>query len=319
MGTGTVRGAELWFGLLGPLEVRRGADPMRLGGERQRALLALLLLHPNRLVLTETIVEQLFGGQPSEATLNALWAAVSRLRKQLRQADGETPIARRPGGYLITVAPDQLDLTVFERLVDHGCSQRRAGDGVSAAATLREALELWRGAPFADLTGIEFAEPEIRRLHDLRRRAVAERIDADLSLGRDGSLVGEIEDLIDDDPLSERFRGQLMLALYRAGRQSDALEVYRQTHTLLRDELGLEPGPQLRALQELILRQTRRSSQPGRYGTLTRSRRCSRPRRCSARSRAWRRLSARTRTSSQAGRRSSQTSCHARRRRRWSA
>jgi WD40 repeat protein/DNA-binding SARP family transcriptional activator len=255
VGTETLRGAELWFGLLGPLEVRRGPDSVRLAGERQRALLALLLMTPNQLVLTDVIVEQLFGGQPGEPTLNALWAAVSRLRKQLR-LDGEAaPITRLPGGYLLAVAPEQLDVTRFERLVEDGCAKRRDGDSVRAAATLREALELWRGDPFADLTGVEFAEAEIRRLRGLRDRAVTERIDADLALGRDGSLVGEIQELIGRDPLSERSRGQLMLALYRAGRQSDALEVYRETHALLGLELGLEPGPPLRSLQAMILRQ----------------------------------------------------------------
>ena len=148
-------------------------------------------------------------------------------------------------------------MTRFERLLTQGRSALAEGDAVSAAATLREALALWRGPALADLAPLEFAQAEIRRLEELRLGAVMERIEADLALGRAAEVIPELEALVEANPLQERLRGQLMLALYRSGRQADALEVYRQTRELLNDELGLEPSKALQELERSILRQER--------------------------------------------------------------
>ena len=249
------RGLE--FRILGSLEVWRDGEPVRLGGERQRALLALLLVRANELVSTDQLVEELFGGERSAAAVNAARVAVSRLRRLFENGedDGVGVLTTRPGGYVLQISPEQLDAAVFERLLTEGRQLLASGNPTSASARLREALSLWRGPPFADVALLEFLQSEIRRLEELRLVALMERIDADLAVGAAGELIGELESLVAANPLQERPRGQLMLALYRAGRQADALEVYRQTSELLRDELGLEPGPALKALQADILAQ----------------------------------------------------------------
>src|SRR5262245_1701925 len=241
---------RLEFRLLGPLELWRDGSQVKLGGERQRALLGLLLLHANEVVPTDVLVDELFGSEPSGGSLNAVQAGISRLRRVLA-ADGnggDTVLTTELRGYVLRVAPDQLDVSRFEALVADGRRSAEAGDPTTASARLREALALWRGPALADLQGLGFAAAEIRRLEELRLAALMDRVDADLSAGGGGELVPELEGLVATNPLLERARGQLMLALYRAGRQADALEVYRSTRELLRDELGLEPS---RALQEL--------------------------------------------------------------------
>ena len=235
---------ELRFRLLGPLAVLTGGESLHLGGERQRGLLALLLLHANELVTTEHLVEQLFGAGASDSSVRAVRVAVSRLRRLL---DDET-LVTRPGGYVVYADPSQLDVAEFEALVMEGRSALEDGDPTSAATTFRSALALFRGPPLADLALLDFVQPEIRRLEELRLSALMDRINADLALGRGAELVPELEGLVQSNPFQERLRGQLMLALYRSGRQSDALEVYRCTRELLADELGLEPS---RALQQL--------------------------------------------------------------------
>jgi DNA-binding SARP family transcriptional activator/DNA-binding beta-propeller fold protein YncE len=250
--------ATLEFRLLGPLEVWREGRPLRLSGERQRALLALLLLHANEVVPRERLIEELFGGE-SSTSANALQVGVSRLRGQLangRSSNGQGGVVvTRPPGYVLRIDPEQLDVTRFERLLTHGRRALAEGDAVSAAASLREALALWRGPPLADLALLDFAQAEIRRLEELRLGAVMERIEADLALGRAAEVIPELEGLVHANPLQERLRGQLMLGLYRSGRQADALEVYRQTREMLRDELGLEPSKALQELERSILRQ----------------------------------------------------------------
>jgi DNA-binding SARP family transcriptional activator/WD40 repeat protein len=247
-------GQAVEFRLLGPLEVWRDGRPVQLGGERQRALLAVLLLHANQLVTNERLIDHLFGGDTSDGTTNALRVAVSRLRKVLDDGREGAILLTRPGGYLLGVSESQLDITLFERLFKEGQQARAAGDAVDAAVKLRQALELFRGPILADLSQLEFVQPEIRRLEDLQLAALMERLDADLALGRAEELVPELEYLVAAHPLLERLRGQLMLALYRSGRQADALEAYRQTRELLRDELGLEPGRALQRLEGSILR-----------------------------------------------------------------
>jgi predicted ATPase/DNA-binding SARP family transcriptional activator len=245
-----VRG-RLAFGVLGPLELRRDGEPVALGGERQRALLAVLLVRANELVRVEELVDQLFGEQRSEAAIGALRVAVSRLRRLL----GDDVLLTRAGGYVLQVGPEQLDATVFERLFREGQRLLACGDPAPAAERLRQGLALWRGAPLGDVSQLECFQGEIRRLEELRLMAVMERIESELALGAAGELIGELDALIATNPLQERLRGQLMLALYRAGRQAEALEVYRQTSELLRDELGLEPSRQLRELERSVLQQ----------------------------------------------------------------
>ena len=219
------------FRVLGPLEVSRDGRPLKLGGEWQHALLALLLLRANEVVPSERIVEELFRDAARDPA-NALQVAISRLRRSL--ADGV--LETRPRGYLLHAGPDELDSARFERLADEGRRQLSSGDPDAAAATLTTALGLWRGPPLQEVALLDFAQPEIRRLEELRLSARTDRIDAELALGRADELVAELEALTAAHPLQERLRGQLMLALYRAGRQADALEVYRQTRELLNAE-----------------------------------------------------------------------------------
>ncbi len=251
--------ARLEFRVLGPLEVRRDGQLVRLGGERQRALLALLLVHANEVVPTDRLIDELFGDDAPETAGNAVQVAVSRLRRLLGNGgatDGDDGVlVTRPRGYLLQADREQLDVALFEHLAESGRRALDRGDPVAAATSLREALALWRGPALADLALLDFAQPEIRRLEELRLAALEDRVDADLALGRDAELVPELEALVAANPLQERLRGQLMLALYRAGRQADALEVYRQTRELLRDELGLEPSRALQQLERSILQQ----------------------------------------------------------------
>jgi DNA-binding SARP family transcriptional activator/WD40 repeat protein len=230
--------------LLGPVEAVRDGRTLALGGPRQRALLAALALRPNELVSVDWLMEALFGSDATDRSVNAVQAAVSRLRRQLAPGELET----QPGGYVLKLAPEQLDVTRFERLLNEGRAQLARGDPIAASTTLRDALELFRGEPLADLAGEEFVQAESRRLDALRLAALTERLEADLRAGGAAELVAELESLVASHPLQERLRGQLILALYRAGRQSDALAEYRRMVALLREELGLEPS---RALQEL--------------------------------------------------------------------
>lgn len=240
--------------MLGSLEVTRDGEPLLLGGERQRTLLALLLIRANELVAADQLVELLFGGRRSDSGLNAVRVAVSRLRRALAGPGDET-LVTRAGGYVLEVGPEQLDAAVFEAKVRQADELLAADDAHGAASHLREALGLWRGAPFADLSRVEDVQPEVRRLEELRLQATMARIDAELALGGGAALVGELEQLIADEPLQERLRGQLMRALYRAGRQADALAAYRQTSEHLREELGLEPSSALQDLERQILQQ----------------------------------------------------------------
>ncbi len=242
------------FRVLGPLDVAHDGVPVRLGGERQRALLALMVTHANALVTTERLIEHLFGGDPSQSAANAVHVAVSRLRRALRCGD-ESLLLTRPGGYVLSVDPDQLDAARFERLLDQGRQAIAAGDPAAGAVRLREALALWRGPALADLALMEFVAPEARRLDELRLLALMDRIDADLALDRHAELIPELEALVAAEPLRERLRQQQMLALYRADRRAEALEVYRETSALLREELGLEPARSLQDLERMVLRQ----------------------------------------------------------------
>jgi DNA-binding SARP family transcriptional activator len=236
------------FRILGPLEVVEGDRQVALKGSRLRALLVLLLTSANEVVSSDRLIDELWGEEPPRAAANALQYHVSQLRKALAEEDR---IVTRGPGYLIRVDQNELDLLRFEQL---GADARDA-EPEDAARLLREALALWRGAPLADLANESAARAEIGRLEELRVAALERRIDADLALGRRAELVGELEALAREHPYRETLRAQLMLALYGSGRQADALEVYRETRRLLRDELGLEPGHAIQRLEQAILRQ----------------------------------------------------------------
>jgi DNA-binding SARP family transcriptional activator len=238
----------LEFRILGPLEVADGEEVLHLSGQKQRALLALLLLDANRVVSTDRIVDALWGEQPPRTAATSLQNFVSQLRKLL----GSDVVVTKPPGYQLRIEPEQLDLERFARLVE---DSRAEESPVARAATLRRALALWRGRPLADLGFEAFAQQEIGRLEELRLAALEDRLEAELEAGRHGDLVGELEAFADEHPLRERLRSQLMLALYRSGRQAEALQIYHDTRRVLVDELGIEPSPALQQLHGAILRQ----------------------------------------------------------------
>lgn len=241
--------------ILGSLEVTDGDRALDLGSPKQRALLALLLIHANRTLTTDRILDELWGDE-AQGKENALWVYISRLRAVLepeRPARGDSSVlVTRDHGYVLTVHPDAVDAVRFEAQVAVGRDALR-DDPVAASATLAGALELWRGAALQDFTYDEFARSERDRLEELRVAATADRIDADLRAGRAGELVGELEVLHRQHPVRERFVGQLMLALYRSGRHVDALRVSKRFRRHLRDEAGLDPSPELRRLEERVL------------------------------------------------------------------
>jgi DNA-binding SARP family transcriptional activator/DNA-binding beta-propeller fold protein YncE len=237
------------FRILGPLEPEQDGRLVPLGGRKQRALLALLLLHANAVVPRDRLIDEIWGDEPPETARTALQVHVSQLRKAL----GRERIETRAPGYRVRTEPDALDLERFERLVAEGRDALAGGDAERSADALREALALWRGTPLAELGEVPFAQRECLRLEELRLAALEERVEADLQLGRHARLVPELEGLVREHPLRERLRGQLMLALYRCGRQADALEVYRSGRRLLDEELGLQPDDELQRLERAIL------------------------------------------------------------------
>jgi YVTN family beta-propeller protein len=239
------------FRILGSLEVVEGDRPLALGSPKQRALLAVLLLHRGEPVSSDRLIDALWGEQAPASAIKIVQGYVSNLRKVL--SDGL--LVTRGRGYLLQTQPGQIDLDRFESLVAEGQRAVQHGDARTAAARLREALGLWRGPPLADFAYESFAQPEIARLDQSRLAALEERIDAELALGEHARLVGELEALVHEHPLRERFIGQLMLALYRSGRQADALESYRIARGRLVEELGLEPGRELQELERAILAQ----------------------------------------------------------------
>ncbi len=236
--------------LLGPLEVWSGAHAVAVGGPKQRTLLAALALEVGRVVSVDRLVESLWPGETPETAAHAVQVHVSQLRKAL----GADVIATRPPGYALELELEHVDVRRFARLVGEGQLALEAGDPAVAAQALREALALWRGPALADFAYEPFAQTEIARLEELRLAALEGRIEADLALGRHAELVPELEALVESQPLRERLRGQLMLALYRCGRQADALAVYRSGRERLVGELGIEPGPDLRTLEAAVLR-----------------------------------------------------------------
>ena len=225
------------FRILGPLEVLEDGRQIDVAGAKQRTLLACLLLQPNEVVSSDRLIEALWEDEPPETAPKALQVYVSQLRKAL----GKERLETRAPGYRLRVEPGELDATRFERLVAEGKPQ--------------EALALWRGDPLSEFAYQRFAQAEIARVEELRLTSLEQRIEQDLEAGRHAALVSELEALVREHPLRERLRGQLMLALYRSGRQAEALEVYQESRRMLIEELGIEPSQELRELQRTILRQ----------------------------------------------------------------
>jgi DNA-binding SARP family transcriptional activator len=245
----------LEFRILGPLEVSDESGPIALGGQRQKALLAALLLESGRVVATDRLVDLLYGDEAPKTATTSLQNSISRLRRVL----GADVLETQPPGYVLRVEPRQVDARRFEAELGDA---RRAGSEERREILVR-ALSTWRGPALAEFTFEQFAQPEIRHLEELRIVALEERIDADLELSRHGDVVGELEALVQQHPLRETFRRQLMLALYRSGRQAEALEVYQDARSRFVEELGIEPGPELRVLQSEILRHAAGVGAPG--------------------------------------------------------
>ena len=260
-------GSIVEFRILGPVDVLDEGQPVPLPAGKPLTLLRVLLLNHNHVVSAETLVDELWGEEPPETAMKALQGHVSQLRKVL----GAERLITKPPGYALRVEEGELDLDQFEQLARQGREHLAAGDAKAASRELESALALWRGpAP-----GLE----------ERRLAALEDRIEADLALGRHAQLVPELETLVARDPLQERLRGQLMLALYRSGRQADALEQYRQTRATLVDQLGIEPSEELQELQRAILRhEPELDARRAGPGSLLRRRRC-RARACGGRSR----------------------------------
>ena len=236
----------LEFRILGPLEVSDETGHVALGGPKQRGLLAILVLEAGRVVPTDRLIDLLWGEEAPKTATASLQNTIGRLRKAL----GADVLETRPPGYVLSVDPDQIDARRFENAL----ADARRLPPAERRDRLQAALGLWRGPALAEFAFDDFAQAEIRRLEELHLIAHGERIDADLDLGRHGDVIGELEALVGEHPLRETFRRQLMLALYRAGRQAEALEVYQDARARFINELGIEPGPELKQLQAEILR-----------------------------------------------------------------
>ena len=239
------------FRILGPLEVWDEGRPVRIEGAKERALLAFLLLHAGEPVSVDRLIDALWGHSPPATAKKSVQVRVAGLRRVL---SGDV-LNTRGDAYLVRLEPNQLDLHRFEQLLSDGSDALAAGDPPAAVTTLQEALALWRGPPLVDFTYESFAQPAIARLEELRAHALELWIEAHLALGLHARVIDELADLVAAHPFRERLRGQLMLALYRDGRQADALDVFRRTRAEFVAELGIEPGPTLQKLQQAILRQ----------------------------------------------------------------
>lgn len=244
------------FHILGSLEVVHDQVPLSPGGHRERAVLALLLLHANSVVSTDTLIDELWSSEGGKDRKNSLWVAISRLRTLLepdreKGAKPEVLLTKAPG-YLLSIDPDQVDSHRFERLAAEG-QALIADDPAAASIILTDSLALWRGRAYEEFTYEPFAEAEIARLEEIRLVAVEDRFAAELALGRGRELVGELEGLVRQHRFRERLTSQLMVALYRSGRQGEALRAFGELQRNLGEELGLEPSKELQALEEQIL------------------------------------------------------------------
>src|ERR687888_668720 len=246
-----VRKHSLQLRVLGPLEAVSDGVALTLGGRKERTALALLAAHVGTVVATDDLIDGIWGDEPTTAARSTLHTYISNLRSRIGDV-----IVRDGGGYRLEIEPDDLDAFVFEHAVSNA-RELAATDHAQAAQTLRQALALWRGRPYADVAGSPPLDVEARRLEELRLEAVEARIDADLALGRHAELAGEPEVLCEENPVRGRVRAQHMLPLSRSGRQAGALRAYQKTRAYLADELGLEPAKELQELERLILNQDR--------------------------------------------------------------
>ncbi|TML29522.1 MAG: hypothetical protein E6G26_03470 [Actinobacteria bacterium] len=261
------------YRILGPLEAFDGERALSLGGTRQRSVLALLLLRAQEALTRDVIIDELWGETPPPTAAKVLQNCISALRKEL--PDGGAALRTVGGAYALEVASGELDRDRFEQGLAKGRAALAAGESEEAAEQLRTALALWRGGPLSDFSYEHFAQEEIARLEELHVEAVEDRIDADLAGGRAEGLVAELEALVGRHPLRERLRRQLMLALYRTGRQAEALAAYRDARRTLLGELGIEPTRALQELEKAILaqdpaidvepRRAARAAAPGRH------------------------------------------------------
>ena len=238
------------FGILGPVEVVAHGGSVQLGAAKRRALLAALLLRANEVVSADLLVDALWPGRPPASANRLVHVYVSQLRKLLPEPRIDTVAP----GYVLRVLDGELDATRFERLLEEGRTALSAGNAPLASALFRRALALWRGSALADVADEGFARDEALRLEELRLVAQEEQLAADVAVGRHELALPELRALLATHPLRERLRAQLMLALYRNGQQADALDIYRDGRRLLQEELGLEPGAELRELERAILR-----------------------------------------------------------------
>ena len=242
------------YRILGPLEVVDEGEPVALGRLKERLVLAVLLLHANEFVSRERLIDELWGESPPPTARKAVNVYVSQLRKALAR-NGHDPIATEDGGYRIGVGADELDVAQLRQLLANARERAAASEPEAAAELLREALALWRGPTLAGLLLESHGRDEVAQLDELRLTALMDRIDCDLALGRHEEVLGELQVLVAEHPLRERLRAQLMLALYRADRQAEALDAYQQAREVLVQELGIEPSPALQRLQKGILAQ----------------------------------------------------------------
>jgi DNA-binding SARP family transcriptional activator/tetratricopeptide (TPR) repeat protein len=240
-------------GLLGPLEVAGPEGRVRIGGAKERMVLALLALRAGEVVSREALVDALWGDDPPATAIKTLQGHVARVRRALEAAGMTDLLMTRTPGYLLGVVPESIDVTGFERHATAGRNALAKGDASSAAAELGEALGLWRGDALADCRSGGWAAAQALRLDELRLSTVEDRIDADLMLGQHAVLAGELESLLARHPLRERFWAALMIALYRSGRQAEAVRAYQRARDVLVGELGLEPGAELRRLEVAVL------------------------------------------------------------------
>jgi DNA-binding SARP family transcriptional activator len=252
------QGAVLDFRILGPFEVV-DHQPLALGGHKQKAVLAALLLHRGEVVTADRVIEALWGERAPATAGKTVQVYVSNLRKAL----GDGQLVTQGGGYVLAVGPDQVDADRFAKLAGNGREALERGHPQQARALLGSALALWRGPALADFSYESFAEPEIARLEEARLGTLEDRIEADLQLGQHAALVPELEALVHEHPLRERLYELLMVALYRSGRQVDALDRYQRARTKLIDEFGVEPGPRLQETQRAVLSQDATLDLPG--------------------------------------------------------